>query len=214
MSHPLSSGVPPCPPYLSAPTAPATLHAPACPPASAPAYDPYDFAYSVPRPDEFVDPDERLPDEDHPPVDPLAPSLSLDSYRSEYRRMFEYVCGLFPQAVGVPPVELPPRARFESFFAPLPQSLSPLAFNWFERVRQALMDADSRLAAWVVAGRSDRSFLPARHSTYAVRSPLAVRFLLTTLCSRIMIVPCVLPCRWVLPFGILCPWRHPSALKI
>ena len=31
------------------------------------------------------------------------------------------------------------------------------------------MDADSRIAAWVAAGCSIRSFLPARHSTCAVR---------------------------------------------
>ena len=114
-----------------------------------------------------------MPDEGHPPLDPSAPPISLDSYRSEYRRMFEYICGLFPQAVGVPPVAPLPRALFESFFAPAPQSHSPLAFNWFERVSQALMDLDSRLASWIVAGRSDRSFIPARHTAYAVRGPHA-----------------------------------------
>ena len=83
--------------------------------------------------------------------------------------MVECICGLFPQAVSVPPVDPPPRALFESFFAPAPHSHPTLAFNWFARVQQALIDADSRLAA----GHSDRSFLPARHSTYAVRGPHA-----------------------------------------
>ena len=61
-----------------------------------------------------------MPDENQPPYDPSAPSLSHDSYRSEYCRIIEYICGLFPQAVGVLPVEPPPRALFESFFAPAP----------------------------------------------------------------------------------------------
>ena len=169
VGHPLSSGVPPCPQYSSTHTAYTAPPAAAWPHASASSYDPHDFAYSMPCNDDFVDPDERLPDEDHAPLDPSAPSISLDSHRSEYHRMFDYVCGLFPQAVGVPPVDPPPRAIFESFFAPAPQSSLPLAFNWFERVWQALTDADSRLAAWMASGRSDRSFIPSRHSTYAVR---------------------------------------------
>ena len=61
-----------------------------------------------------------------------------------------------------PPVDPPPRALFKSFFAPAPHSQPSLAFNWFARVQQALIDADSCLAA----GHSDRAFLPARHSTY------------------------------------------------
>ena len=42
-------------------------------------------------------------DEDAPFSDPTAPPLSLDSSRSEYRRMVEYALVLFPQASGVPP---------------------------------------------------------------------------------------------------------------
>ena len=83
--------------------------------------------------------------------------------------MVECICRLFPQAVGVPPVDPPPRALFESFFAPAPHSHPSLALNWFARVQQALIDANSRLAA----GRSDRAFLSTRHSTYAVRGPHA-----------------------------------------
>ena len=82
--------------------------------------------------------------------------------------MIEYICSLFPQAVGVPPVDPPPRALFESFFAPAPHSQPSLTFNWFARVQLALIDADSCLAR-----RSNRVFLPARHSTYAVRGPHA-----------------------------------------
>ena len=31
--------------------------------------------------------------------------------------MVKYICGLFPQAAGAPPVVPPPRVLFESFFA-------------------------------------------------------------------------------------------------
>ena len=82
--------------------------------------------------------------------------------------MIDYVCGLFPQAV-----DPPPRALFESFFAEAPQAQTPLAFNWFERVRTLLIDADSRMASWLATGRSDRLFFPPRHNTYAVRGPHA-----------------------------------------
>ena len=73
--------------------------------------------------------------------------------------------------MGVPPVDPPLWALFESFFAPAPGSNSPLAFNWFERVCQSLLDADSRLASWLAAGRFDRSFILPRHTTYVVRGP-------------------------------------------
>ena len=125
----------------------------------------------MPRPDYFAGPDDRIPDEDHPPLDPSAPPISLDFFRSEYRHMIEYICGLFPQALGVPPVDPPPCALFESFFAPAPQSSPPLAFHWFERVHTALVDANSRLAAWLATGRSDCSFIPPRHTAYAVCGP-------------------------------------------
>ena len=85
----------------------------------------------------------------------------------------EYVCGLFTHEVGVPPVDPPQRALFFFFFfffffASAPQSHPPLAFNWFERVHTALVDADTRLASWLAAGRSDRSFIPPRHPIYTV----------------------------------------------
>ena len=166
-----SSGVPPSQYYAAVDPTQSTPHATAWPPASA--YDPHAYTHSLPRPDDFDDSDDRFREDDHPHLDPSAHSISLDSSRSEYRRLVEYICGLFPQAVGVPPVNPPPRALFESFFAPAPHSQPTLAFNWFARVQQALIDADSCLAAWLAAGRSDRSFLPTRHSTYAVRGPHA-----------------------------------------
>ena len=99
-------------------------------------------------------------------MDPSAPPLSLDSARSEYRRMIDYVCSLFPQAAGVPPSAPPPRALFESFFAPAAPSIN---FNWFDRVRTALVDADTRVAALLASGRPERLILPQRLGSYAVR---------------------------------------------
>ena len=143
---PSSSGVPPSPFYSSATTASAV----SAPASWAPAY-PYDpYATSAPLADE----DERFPDDIHNPLDPSAPPLSLDSARSEYRRMIDYVCGLFPQAAGVPPAPRPP-ALFESFFAPAAPVTPSLNFNWFDRVRTALEDADSCLAVLLASGRPE-----------------------------------------------------------
>ena len=44
-----------------------------------------------------------------------------------------------------------------------------LTFNWFDRVRTALMDADGRVAALLAAGRPERLLLPQRLASYAVR---------------------------------------------
>ena len=99
--------------------------------------------------------------------------LSLDSSRSEYLLIIDCICGLFPQAVGIPPVDPPPWSLFESFFAEALEAQTPLAFNWFERVRTSLIDADSRMATWLATGRSDRLFITLRHNTYAVHGPHA-----------------------------------------
>ena len=113
---PSSSGVPPFPPYSSAATAFSAPASSAWPPAAAYPYDLLASAAPPPHEDPLDDADERFPEDEHLPLDPSAPPLSLDSTRSEYRRMVEYVCGLFPHAAGVPPVAPPPRALFESFF--------------------------------------------------------------------------------------------------
>ena len=88
-----------------------------------------------PPADPLDDADDRFPEDEHISLDPSAPPLSLDSTWSEYRHMVEYICGLFPQAAGVPPVAPPPRGLFESFLAPVTPASQSLAFNWFERVR-------------------------------------------------------------------------------
>ena len=78
--------------------------------------------------DPLADEDERFPDDVHGLLDPSAPPLSLDSARSEYRRMIDYVCGLFLQAAGAPPSAPPPHAWFESFFAPVAPATPSINF--------------------------------------------------------------------------------------
>ena len=113
------------------------------------AYPPDTFAPAAPlaSTDPLADEDEQFPDDIHSLRDPSAPPLSLDSARSEYRGMIDYVCSLFPQAAGVPPSAPPPRALFESFFGPVAPATPSLNFNLFKLVRTALEDADSRVAA-------------------------------------------------------------------
>ena len=66
----------------------------------------------------------------------------------------------------MPPSAPPPRSLFESFFAPATPSLN---FNWFDHVRTALVDADSRVAALLASGCPERLLLPQRLASYAVR---------------------------------------------
>ena len=157
---PPSSGVPPSPFYLSAVAAPASAWPPAYPP------DPFAPSAPLASTDPLADEDECFPDDLPNPLDPSAPPLSLDSARSEYRRMIDYVCGLFSQAEGVPPSAPPPRALFEPFFAPATPSLN---FNWFDRVRSALVNADSRVTALLASCRPERLLLPLLLGSYAVR---------------------------------------------
>ena len=142
------------------PTAPVFASAP--PPTAS-------FPAALPALGPFSDSEDHLPDEDHLFLDPSAHLSSLDSSRAEYRHMVKYILGLFPQSAGALAAALPLRALFESFFASAAPSPPALSFNWFDCVRTTLMDADSRLAAFLVAGRSDQSFLQPRHTSYVVR---------------------------------------------
>ena len=120
----------------------------------------YAYAASAYPPDPFApstlcasadplldDNDDRFLGDVPDPFDPSAPPLALESARSEYRRMIDYICGLFPEAVGVPPSALPPRALFESF-APATPILS--------------------------SGRPERVVLPQRLASYAVKGDCAL----------------------------------------
>ena len=84
--------------------------------------------------------------------------------------MIDYVCGLFPQAAGVAPSAPPPRALFESFFAPVAPATPSLNFSWFDSVWTALEDSDSRVAALLTSGCPERLLLPQRLASYVVRS--------------------------------------------
>ena len=155
---------------------PAPSHAPAST-AWPPAYPPDHFAHSphgaaaVPYMD---DDDDRFPGDVHDPLDPSAPPLALESARLEYRRMIDYICWLFPQAVGVPPSAPPPHALFESFFAPAAQATHSVQLNWFDRVRTSLLEADSGVASLLSSGRPERLVVPQRLPTYAVKGDCAL----------------------------------------
>ena len=96
-----------------------------------------------------------------------------ESVCSEFRRMMGFILALCPQAAGSP-VSSPPLALFEDFFSSSTPFSSPVFLNWFERVRSALSEADSRLACFVSSGRGDFLFLPSRSSTYAVHRDFAL----------------------------------------
>ena len=166
---PPPSGVPPYTVNSAAFAFPAPSHAHAPSPASAawpPAYPPEHFAHPLhgAAADPYMDDDDdRFPGDVHDPLDPSAPPLALESARSEYRRMIDYIRRLFPQAVGVPPSAPPPRALFESFFAPAAQATPS------DRVRTPLLEADSCVASLLSSGRPERLVVPQRLPTYAVK---------------------------------------------
>ena len=141
-----------------------------------PAYQPDPYSPSAPlgSSDPLADDDDSFPGDVPDPLDPLAPPLSLDSARSEYRRMIDDICGLFPQAAGVLPSAPPPRALFESFFAPAAPATPSLQLNWFDRVRTSLVEADSRVASILSSGRPERLVLPQRLASYAVKGDCAL----------------------------------------
>ena len=87
--------------------------------------------------------------------------------------MYFYLVDLFPQAAGSPTVDSPPCALFEDFFTPASPPQQLIYLNWFERVRTALSDADSRLATVLTFRRSDFLFLLSRSSQYAVSGEFA-----------------------------------------
>ena len=107
-------------------------------------------------------------------LDPVVPAAVLESASSEFRRMMVFIVDLFPQAAGSPSVPPAPRALFEDFFSSSAPPPSPVFLNWFERIRSALSEADSRLARFVASGHGDYLFLPSRSSTYAVHGDFAL----------------------------------------
>ena len=179
---PPPSGVPPYTVNSAAFAFPAPSHATAQAPSPAsaawpPAYTPDHFAHSPhgAAADPYLDDDDdRFPGDVHDPLDPSAPPLALESACSEYRRMIDYICWLFPQAVEVPPSAPPPRALFESFFAPAAQATPSVQLNWFDRMRTSLLEADSRVASLLSSGRPEHLVVPQRLPTYAVKGDCAL----------------------------------------
>ena len=102
--------------------------------------------------------------------DPEAPQPPFlpDSVRAEIRRMYQYLVDLFPQAVGSPTAPPPPRVLFEEFFSFASALQQPVYLSWFERVRTALSEADTRLASLLAGGRAESRLLPPRSTQYAV----------------------------------------------
>ena len=78
--------------------------------------------------------------------------------------MIDYICELFPQEVGVPPSAPPPRALFESFFAPVAQATPSVQ----------LLGADTRVASLLSSGRPERVVVPQHLPTYAVKGDCAL----------------------------------------
>ena len=136
------SGLPPwfaAPPGASAPPPSAFAFAPD---------DPFDTGFS-----DLAAPDPEAPQ----------PLSVPDSVHAEVRRMYQYLVDLSPQD---PP---PPRTLFEEFFSSASAPHQPVYLSWFERVRSALSEADSRLASLLASGRSESSLLPPRSTQYAVK---------------------------------------------
>ena len=73
----------------------------------------------------------------------------------------------------LPPIPPPPRALFEDFFAASTSPQQPMFLSWFEQVRTALAEADSRLASLLASGRADSSILPQWVTQYTVRGEFA-----------------------------------------
>ena len=129
----------------------------AAPPgASAPSRSAFAFAPDDPFAPGFEDPEAPPP-----------PSVP-DSVRAEIRRMYQYLVDLFLQAAGSPQALPPTCALFEDFFSPVSTPHQPVYLSWFERVRSALSEADTRLASVLASGRSELSLLPPRSAQYAV----------------------------------------------
>ena len=100
-------------------------------------------------------------------------SAAPDSVRLEFPRMLAFLIDLFPQAAGSHSSPPPPRALFEDFFGSSTPHSPPNFLSWFERVRLALSQADSRLSSFLSSGPPDFSFLPPRNSSYAVKGDFA-----------------------------------------
>ena len=164
--------LPPPSPSCSAGAPPVSVPSASFPSASAFVPPPTPFAFGFVSAEDL--PEDSPPDAVPRVLDPGFGSVP-DSARVEFRRMLSFIVDFFLQAAGSPSVAPPPRALFEDFFSSAAApSFSPVFLNWFERVRSALSDADSRLAGFVASGRGDFLLLPSRSPLYAVHGDSAL----------------------------------------
>ena len=92
----------------------------------------------------------------------------------DYKRIFEYVTALYPQALGVAKAIPTKRAVDEDLFSDPPASNSDLpAFNWFERVSTALSEADDKLTKFHELNKRECSLLPGQRKVYGVAGNLS-----------------------------------------
>ena len=67
----------------------------------------------------------------------------------------------------------PPCALFEEFFTSASSPQQPISLNWFDHVRSALEEADTRLASFLASGRPDFAPLSSWSSQHALRGEFA-----------------------------------------
>ena len=90
----------------------------------------------------------------------------------DYKRVFNYVTSLYPQALGVAQSFPSKRAVFEDLFSDPPDSSASdiPAFNWFDRVKVALEGADDRLSTFCESSRKESTMIPGYRKLYSVAS--------------------------------------------
>ena len=169
-------------PLFSLPSTPA---APVLAPASSSSFASADpVSFSAPSSSSFVAPDELPMGAAPDALPPDDDSAVLDSVCSEFRRMVAFLVDLFPQAAGSHSSLPPPWALFEDFFGSAAPHSPPIFLSWFERVRIALSEADSRLSSFLSSGRSDFSFLPPRNSSFVSGQAVPVNHSLLSLYEK------------------------------
>ena len=123
--------------------------------------------FSDPDPDD-PDPPDVDPDFSEQPF-PSQPNPDPDQMsQKDYRKMLNYIVGIYPQAKGLPPSPRRSKALFEDIFSSVVEPEPLPSLRWFERVVTALQDADRRLHLCVETKRLDSCLLPVRKGIYSV----------------------------------------------
>ena len=116
--------------------------------------------------------------DDDEPTRPQDPNKTFDTdpdslpqvpQSADYRRMVNYVHGLFPQSVGEPIAFTQSQSEFETIFPGAKDAQQDIpTFTLFKRVGQALQEADDRLKRHAAGYRRDKYLLPRRKPFYGV----------------------------------------------